>query len=401
MGHKHPVKRLTAVKVRSAGSGKYADGGGLYLRVTDEGRKNWVLRIVIKGKRCELGLGSVHTVSLSDARQEAARLRAIARKGGDPLAERRQERQIVPNFEDAAREVHESHSKAFRNAKHKKDWISSLSMYAFPIFGSRAINMIESKNVLEALMLIWTEKPETARRVRQRLRTVFDYARAKGWVSVNPVDGIRTALPKHTDKQKHFAALPNGKVPEFIESIWKANNVGLQSKLALEFLILTATRTSEVLYARWDEIDLEAATWTIPAGRMKAQVEHRIPLSSRCLQMLKAAKSLSHGQGYIFPGRSEGEPLSNMALAMVLKRMGRTNITVHGFRSSFRDWAEERTNTQRSVVEAALAHQVESKVEAAYLRTKLFDKRRRLMDSWAAFATAKPTQKVVRIDSKA
>jgi integrase len=402
MGHKHPTKRLTAVKVRNARSGKHADGGGLYLRVTDDGRKNWILRIVIKGKRCELGLGSVKTVSLAEAREEAARLRNIARKGGDPLAERKQERKIVPTFEEAARKVHESMLPAFRNKKHGQQWINTLRDYAFPIFGSKPVDRVESSDILEALTPIWIEKAETARRVKQRLRTVFDYAKAKGWRSSdNPVEGISKVLPKHSKSKKHFAALAYAQIPGLIESLWKASNVGLQSKLALEFLILTAARTGEVIYARWDEINLEAETWTIPAERMKARVEHRIPLSLRCLQILKVAKSFSHGEGFIFPGRSEGQPLSNMALAMALRRMGRTDITVHGFRSSFRDWAEERTNTPRSVVEAALAHQVESKVEAAYLRTTLFDKRRRLMDNWAAFATAKPAQKVVRIDGRA
>jgi integrase len=398
MGHKHPVKKLTAVKVRSAKPGKYADGGGLYLRVSDDGRKNWVLRIVVRGKRCELGLGPVNTVSLADARQEAARLRGIARKGGDPLTERRQEKRVIPTFEQAARQVHGEHSKIFRNAKHAAQWINTLEAYVFPKIGNRQIDKIESKDILEVLTPIWTGKPETARRVKQRLRTVFAYAKAKGWrPGDNPVEGVSKVLPKHSKAKKHFAALPYAQVPEFIESIWKANNVGVMSKHALEFLILTASRTREVLLARWDEIDLEAKTWTIPAERMKAKVEHRVPLSSRCLGILKAAKLFSHGVGYIFPGRSIGKPLSNMALGMALRRMGRTNITIHGFRSSFRDWAEERTNTQRSVVEAALAHQVESKVEAAYLRTTLFYKRRALMDRWAAFATAKPAEKVVKI----
>ncbi len=399
MGHKHPVKRLTAVTIRNAKPGsRHADGNGLYLVVDESGAKRWALRVVIHGKRCELGLGSFRTVSLAEAREEAARLRKIARKGGDPLAERRHEKRVIPTFEQAGRQVHAEHSRTFRNRKHAAQWLSTLEAYVIPKIGNRQIDKIESKDILEVLTPIWTEKPETARRIKQRLRTVFAYAKAKGWrPGDNPVEGVSKVLPKHSNPKKHFAALPYTQVPEFIESLWKAGNVGTQSKLALEYLILTAARTGEVILAKWAEIDLESRTWTIPAERMKARVEHRVPLSERCLQILKAAKLFTHGEGYVFAGRSEGKPLSNMSLAMALRRMGRTDITVHGFRSSFRDWAEERTNTQRSVVEASLAHQVESKVEAAYLRTTLFEKRRMLMDRWSAFATTKPTEKVVKM----
>jgi integrase len=337
-------------------------------------------------------------VSLAEAREEALRLRKIARiKGGDPLAERRQERRVVPTFEEAARQVHESHSATFRNQKHKADWISSLESYVFPIFGSRPVDQIDSADVLNALSPIWTSKPETARRVRQRIRTVFQWCKASGYRSGdNPVEGIAQVLPKHNLRKEHYAALAYAEVPAFLEKLKEANTSTIV-KSGFEFLILTCARTSEVLLAKWPEIDIDAKMWTVPADRMKAKVEHRVPLSPRCLEILKAAKEIGNGGEYIFPGRAANHPLSTMAFLIALRRMERADITAHGFRSSFRDWAEEKTNTQHSVVEAALAHQVENKVEAAYLRTTLFEKRRRLMDSWAAFATAKPSQKVVKI----
>jgi integrase len=394
---KHPEKALTAVKIRNAKPGKYADGNGLYLVVDESGAKRWTLRTVIKGKRRELGLGGLSLVTVAEAREEAIRLRKIARKGGDPLAERRQERRIVPTFEEAAREVHKSHAATFRNEKHAAQWITTLETYAFPVIGNHAVDGIASKEILEILMPIWVSKAETARRVKQRLRTVFDYVKAKGYrAGDNPVDGISKALPKHNGKKDHFAALPYAEVPAFITGLHSAN-IAQSLKLAFEFLILTATRTSEVLLAKWNEIDLDTRTWTIPPERMKAKKEHRVPLSARCIDILNAAKEISAGSEYVFPGRSANKPLSNMSFLMALRRMGKSEITAHGFRSSFRDWAEEKTNTQRSVVEASLAHVVENKVEAAYLRTTLFDKRRKLMDSWAAYATVKPSEKVVKM----
>ncbi len=393
---KHPEKALDAAKIRNAKPGKHADGNGLYLNVDESGAKRWSLRTVIKGKRCELGLGGLSIVSLREAREEAARLRRIARKGGDPLAERRAERRIVPTFEEAAREVHAAHSAGFKK-RHADRWLTTLETYAFPVFGNRSIDGIEPADVLKVLAPIWNEKAETARRVKQRMRAVFLYAKAKGWRSGdNPIEGITEALPRHNGKVDHHSSLPYADVSAFIESLRKANTA-IAVKLAFEFLILTATRTSEVLFAKWPEIDTEAKAWTIPAERMKMKVEHRVPLSARCLEILKAAKEFSMGSEFIFPGRSVKKPLSTMAFLMALRRMERAEITAHGFRSSFRNWAEEKTQVQRSVIEAALAHQVENKVEAAYLRTTLFEKRRRLMDSWAVFATAKPSQKVVKI----
>lgn len=298
-----------------------------------------------------------------------------------------------------AREDHQSLAESFRNPKHAAQWITTLETYAFPIMGKLPVDKIEPKEILAALSPIWIKTPETARRVKQRMKTVFDYAKAKGWRSSgNPVEGISMVLPKHNGKTKeHFSALPYGEVPDFIQAL-RVSKGYASVKLAFEYLILTAARTSEVLLAKWNEIDPDTRTWTVPADRMKAHVEHRVPLSERCIEILQAAREISMSGGdYIFPGRKHGKPLSNMAFLKTLRDMKRSDITAHGFRSSFRDWAAEKTNTQRSVVEAALAHQVESKVEAAYFRTDLFDKRRDLMRSWEKFVTAKPSPKVVKI----
>jgi integrase len=269
-------------------------------------------------------------------------------------------------------------------------------MYAFPIFGSRPVDQIQGPDILNALSAIWTSKPETARRVKQRIRTVFDWCKVNAFCLNNPIEGITKALPKHNGKQTHMPALPYAEVPTFLEKLRDANTT-TAIKLGFEFLILTASRTSEVILAKWHEIDFDAKTWTVAADRMKAKEEHRVPLPARCLEILGAAKKIADGGEYIFPGRSSHQPLSNMAFLMALERMGYGNITAHGFRSSFRDWAEEKTHTQNSVIEASLAHTVKSKVEAAYLRTDLFDKRRDLMRAWVAFATAKPFPKVVKI----
>ena len=395
-GRKYPERALTAIKVKNLRvPGKYADGNGLYLIVDPSGAKRWVLRTLVHGKRRHMGLGSVSLVSLAEARDAAVKWRRIARDGGDPIADREGARRITLTFEKAARQVHEEHSVSWRNPKHKAQWIHTLEQYAFPLFGAKQINHVDSADVLKALGSIWTSKPETARRVRQRIRTVFDWAKAAGFrVGMdNPVEGVSIALPRHSSKQTHFKSLPYADVPEFIQALRQHTGA---SPLAFEFLIVTATRTSEVLKAQWDEIDLDKQTWTIPAARMKAGVEHRVPLSVRSLEVLGAAHAMSDGGNYVFPGGTPKRPMSNMVFHALLRRMEWSHCTPHGFRSSFRDWAEERTNHPRSVTEAALAHQIKDKVEAAYRRTDLFEKRRKLMNQWAAFAVSMPG-KVVRI----
>lgn len=388
---RHPDKRLTAVGVRSLKApGRYADGNGLYLFVDDSGAKRWVLRTVVLGTRRDMGLGSAQLVSLLEAREDAARLRRLARRGGDPLAERRKSRVVVPTFRDAAQAVHASHAGSFRNLKHRADWLSSLEMHVFPSLANQRVDAITSADVLKVLGEIWLTTPETARRIRQRLRTIFDWAKASGFrAGDNPVDGVGKVLPRHKGDKSHHAAMPYAQVPAFIETLQTAA-AGEPTKLAFEFLVLTAARTSEVIGAQWDEIDLESDTWTVPASRIKAGREHRVPLSPRCVEILTRAKALADGGPYVFPGRYAQTPLSNTVFLMLLRRLQQGDVTGHGFRSAFRDWAAERTNVATTVCEAALAHVVKDKTEAAYFRSDLFDKRRALMVAWATFATATP-----------
>ena len=391
---RHPHKALTARTVSTTTeSGCYADGGGLYLLVAPGGSKSWMLRTVVKGRRCDIGLGSVELVSLADGREEARRLRRIARAGGDPLAERRQERRPVLSFEDATKAVHTVHAASFKNDKHRKQWLSSLAE-VFKAFGAKRVDAITSADILAALNPNWLTRPETSRRVLQRVRVVFEWCKAQGYrTDDNPTKGLTKVLPKQRVARGHHAALPYQNLPAFVQALREAD-AGEVVKLAFEFTILCASRTSETLNAAWTEIDLEAKTWTIPGPRMKAGIEHRVPLSPRCIKILERTKALSDGGPYVFPGRSPKKPLSNMVFLMALRRMERRDVTVHGFRSTFRDWAAERTNVPRAVCEAALAHTLRDKTEAAYNRTDLFDRRRDLMTSWSRFATSKPADVV-------
>ena len=385
-------KALTAKRVlNETKPGRYADGGGLYLVIDKTGLKRWVLRIVVpaRGKRCDISLGSVNTVSLAHARDAADKWRKLAKDGGDPITVRMESRnrEAVPTFKQAALIVHEGHAKAWKNPKHAQQWITTLEQYAFPVFGRKAVNLVSSADVLKALQPIWLEKPETARRVKQRIKAVFDWAKAKGYRSDdNPVEGITKALPKQTASAEHHAALPYSQVPQFVETLRKANAMP-SARLAFELLILTAARTGEVLGAKPAEFDLDNKVWTVPAERMKAKKEHRVPLSRRAVEIVQEALALNGA--YVFPGRYADKPLSDMALMMVVRRDKLGDITAHGFRSTFRDWAAERTHFPSDVCERALAHTIKNKVQAAYERTDLFEKRRELMDTWAAYVMTK------------
>ena len=385
----HPDKALSPVKVRSlTAPGRYADGNGLYLVVDPSGAKRWLLRVVVHGKRTDIGLGGLKLVSQAEAREQASRLRKIARAGGDPLAERRAAKRVNPTFEAAAKEVHAAHKESWKNHKHADQWINTLTQYVLPVFGQKHVDQIESADVLKALSVIWLAKPETARRVLQRIRTVFDWAKASGHRSGdNPVDGVSKVLPKQNAAGAHHAALPYAKASQFIKKL-RTVDAGASSRLALEFMILTAVRTNEVLGARCSEIDLKKKTWTIPAERMKMKREHRVPLSPRCIEILKEAREVNDKSTFVFPGRSDDKPLSNMVFLMLLRRM-KFKITAHGFRSTFRDWASEQTSFPSAVCEAALAHAIKDKTEAAYNRTDLFEKRRELMVTWADYCSGK------------
>ena len=378
---KHPEKALSAAFVRTVKApGKYNDGQGLFLRVENTGARRWVQRIVIRGKRTEMGLGSASLVSLAEAREIALENRKLARQGGDPLKAKR-EAEAVMTFEEAARKVHENHAPSWRNAKHAAQFISTLETYAFPRIGRHKVTDITTADVLAVLQPIWLEKAETARRVKQRIGMVMKWTVAKGWRQDNPAEAVSEALPKQSRIAAHRKALPYSEVAGCIEAI-KASGASAATKLALELTILTACRSGEVRLADWSEINLDKAEWTIPAERMKAKREHRIPLSGRAIELLKEAKALGDGTGLVFPGTKPGKPLSDMTLSKLVKELG-FDVDVHGFRTSFKTWAQERTNTPREVSEAALAHAIKDKAEAAYARSDLFEKRRKLMESWA------------------
>lgn len=392
---RHQQNKLTDKAVKAASAGYHSDGGGVYLVVKDSGSRSWVLRVMVRGKRREIGLGGYPLVPLAEARDEALTLRRAIKRGFDPIAERQKRRLQTPTFEEAAKRVHTENTASWSNAKHRAQWINTLRQYAFPSIGKKPVDEIETSHTRDILLPIWLEKPETARRVRQRISTVMDWAKASGFrTGDNPVDGVSKGLPKQPEKSKHHAALPYSDVPEFISSL-RETDAGKSAKLAFEFLILTAMRTSEVLGAQLSEIDEKKAIWTVPAERMKREREHRIPLSKRCLEIVAEAKALSDGGALLFPGRSVGKPLSNMVFLMTLRRMG-VKVTAHGFRSSFRDWASECTGFPHEVCEMALAHAIKDKTEAAYRRGDLFEKRRDLMAAWDTFITC-GTAKVVAL----
>jgi integrase len=382
---RHPSKALSAAFVRSVEkSGRYADGNGLYLVVDPSGAKRWLLRVVIRGKRCDVGLGGLGLVSLAEAREQAAGLRKLAREGVDPLSERRKAKAVIPTFAEAAERVHSEHKASWKNPKHIQQWINTLRQYTFPILGSKRVDQIGTPDILEVLAPIWLTKPETASRVRQRIGAVLDWAKAAGFrVGDNPINGIAKGLPKQSNRTNHHAAAHFSRVPSFIETLRNSSS-GEMAKLAFEFLILTASRTSEVLGAEWAEIDLEEQVWTVPPERIKTGRQHRVPLSPRCIEILRLAAEHSAGTQYVFPGRSKDKPFSNMVFLKALERMN-LDVTAHGFRSSFRDWASEQTNFSREVCEMALAHAIESRVEAAYRRGDLFEKRRELMAAWSEY----------------
>ena len=380
------AKKVAAL-IRKGATGRHFDGGGLHLLVKQNGAASWVLRVSSNGRRRDLGLGGADSVALADAREAARQLRATIKAGGDPADERRKLRK-VPTFEQVARSVHVEHSPSWRNRKHAAQWLSTLQTYAFPEIGHLRIDLVGVPEVLRVLGPIWLSKPETARRVRQRLRTVLDVARAAGHrVGENPVGPVLAkALPRQTARAGHHTAMPYTDVPALVSRLDAPDEPGEITRLALRFLILTAARTSEVLGARRSEIDHDAAVWTIPAERMKAGREHRVPLSAPALLIVGRACELSADQDLLFPAARFGKPLSNMVLLMLLRRLG-VEATAHGFRSSFRDWTAETTGFPSEVAEMALAHSIADKTEAAYRRGDLFEKRRALMDAWGTFAS--------------
>jgi integrase len=379
---------LTALAVKAAiKPGRYQDGRGLMLLVKPSGARTWVLRAQADGKRRDFGLGALVDVGLAEARVKADAIRKQYKSGIDPVEAKRAARAArvtIPTFEEAARMLHGEQEETWRNAKHRAQWLSSLHAYAFPVLGRMRVDQIDGPIVRDALLPIWLEKPETARRVRQRIGAVLDWCYAKGLrPSEAPMRSIGKGLPRQPKRDRHFASMPYENVPALMAKLSEADSNG---RLALRFAILTACRSGEVRGATWEEIDEDAATWTVPAKRMKAGKAHIVPLSEAALAVLERAKAMRTGRQNepIFPGLGR-KVMSDMTLSKALKTADAGRFTVHGFRSSFRDWAAEMTGTPGDVVEAALAHTIANRVEAAYRRTNYLDKRRTLMSAWANF----------------
>jgi integrase len=388
-------EKLTPLTVsRAKARGYLADGGGLYLQVSPGGAKSWVFRFRDAGRLREMGLGSAHTISLAKARERAAECRILRHDGLDPIAERKAGRLKAKlaaarsmTFRQCAEAYIEAHKGSWKSAKHAAQWPSTLQTYAYPTLGRLPVQAIDVAFVTKVLEPIWRTKTETASRLRGRIEAVLDWATVRGLrQGDNParwrghLDHLLPARAK-VQKVRHYPALPYPEIGSFMSQLREQDGT---RALALEFLILTSARAGEVIAARWDEFDLDAAVWTVPANRMKVGREHRVPLSPPALALLKRLQKHRAGE-FVFPSAKPYKPLSDTSLLRLLARMDRTDLTVHGFRSTFRDWAAERTNFPREVCEHGQAHSSPDKVEAAYRRSDLFDKRRQLMDAWALF----------------
>ncbi len=381
---------------KATAPGHYHDGHGLILRVTRAGTKQWVQRLRIRGKRRELGLGGYPLVTLAMAREAALANRRAVHAGGDPLAEKRRAHG-VPTFTEAARKVFELRRDGWRNAKHAGQWITTLEQFVFPRIGARGVDEITTEDVIAVLSPIWHSKPTTAKRVRQRIGAVLTWAVAQGLRPDNPADAVKAVLQKPNGAGGNaHRALPYIEVADAIAAV-RASSADTNTKLAFEFAVLTAARAGEVRLATWQEIDLQGRVWTVPASRMKAGREHRVPLSGRAVEVLGEAQALRSKRGdLVFRGRRGA--MADSAIVHMLRRVG-INATAHGFRASFRVWAQECTNIPREVCEAALAHTNPNKAEAAYARSDLFEKRRDLMERWALYLSPAPAD-VVSLDAR-
>ena len=380
------MAKLTAARIRTLKTpGRHGDGDGLHLKISEAGARSWILRVVIADKRRDIGLGRYPDVGLAQAREVAAKHRSLIAAGGDPIAEKR--KAAIPTFREAAERTFEANKPRWRNGKHTISWWQSLEKHAFSVIGDIPVDQIDEEHVLRILTPIWGVRMETARRVRQRIRTVLKWAMAHKFVRYNVAgETIDGALPPMPKVKNHLRAMPYGQVSTLVQTV-RDSQASLAAKWCLEFLILTAARSGEARGARWSEMDMDAATWTIPAERMKANVEHSVPLSARATTILAEASSISDGSDLVFPSPLRpGKPMSDMTLTKLLRDLGFADrTTVHGFRSSFRDWAAECTSAPHAVMELSLAHAVGSAVEAAYARSTLIEKRRGLLEQWATY----------------
>jgi len=384
----HLNGKLTKKLVQNLGPGRHGDGGGLYLVVDPSGARRWIVRVVVKGQknrkgaplRTDFGLGGADIVTLPQARDRALEYRRMAKRGLNPRYNAKQE---TPTFEEIAQQVHIDRLPTWKNSKHGQQWINTLRDYAFPKIGRMPVDSIGEPEVLMCLSPIWTEKHETARRLSQRIKIVLDVAKSKGFRSgENPVTAVKDAnvLPKVKNKPKHHKAMAWQELPAF----WKdLSALKAMSAKALMFTCLTGGRTSEVLGARWEEFDFHENVWTVPEERMKPDTVHRVPLTPEMLAIIEPLKSMQ--SEFVFEGQKRHHPLSNMAMLMLLRRMGVESVTVHGFRSTFRDWASEAANAPRELAELSLSHKVGSDVERAYARSDLLERRRVLMKEWSAY----------------
>ena len=395
-----PSNKLTIAAVKNAKPGMHGDGSGLWLQVGDGDQKSWIFRYRFGKRQRYLGLGSAHTVKLADAREAAHEARRLLQSGVDPIEARKAERARLEleavkelTFEECGAAYIAAHEAGWRNEKHRWQWGQSLKSYAYPTIGKTAVGAVNTNLILKVLEPIWQSKTETASRLRGRIETILDWAAVRGYrTGENParwkghLDHL-LVRPDKVAKVEHHAALGFDQIGTFMAEL---RLQGGSAALALEFLILTAARTGEVIGARWAEIDETAKLWVVPGDRMKSGREHRVPLSEDVIAILAKARPLRGRGDFLFPGSGVAKPLSNMALLMLMRRMGRSNLTAHGFRSTFRDWVSERTSFPAEVAEMALAHAVGDKVEAAYRRGDLFEKRRGLMDAWMKHCAVTP-----------
>lgn len=398
--------------VKAGIPGMTNDGNGLYLKIGQSKGVSWIFRYRVAGKLRDMGLGAYPDVTLATARSLAQDARRVVKSGNDPITLREDERKKKEadtlaavqekaraiSFRDVAIAYIDAHRSGWKNVKHGQQWLNTLSTYAFPYIGNLRTDAITTEHVLSILTPIWQNKTETASRVRNRIELVLDAAKARGLRNgENPArwrGHLDKLLPKRSKLHpvQHHAALPYSELPAFMTLLSREEGLGA---LALRFTILTACRTSEVIGAKWDEIDLNAGIWVIPAERMKAGKEHRIPLCDTIMSLLAVLPRID-GSPYLFPGRKKNKSSCNMAMTMTLRRMGRSDLTVHGFRSTFRDWAAEQTNYSREVCELSLAHKIANGAEAAYWRSDIFEKRSRLISDWAHYATGQSAE-IIRL----